>query len=213
MKNILLIVSVAVVPLLAQEMNVQQAVPVSTIFPRLVRFDSDNDGRLSQQERKNADTMLKAEEEQLQARYKACRDEMDTLRGSTRTSYDYLDRFDADNDGQLSPQEKEIAIKTINAETKQRHERFTALRKEMGEIHQELRQVRLTRLDWQLYKSYDADGNGMLDAAELAKKKANDDAERAAFLEKFDLNKDGKVTWEEQKAVQANNAADTHLED
>jgi len=53
-------------------------------------------------------------------------------------------------------------------------------------------------------KKYDANGDGQLDEAEMAKMKSDDDAKKAAEkkarLDKYDTNKDGKVSGEEKVA-------------
>lgn len=60
-------------------------------------------------------------------------------------------------------------------------------------------------------KKYDANGDGQLDEAEMAKMKADADAKKAAEkqarLDKYDTNKDGKVSGDEKAAEEADKAA------
>lgn len=86
-----------------------------------------------------------------------------------------LEKFDADKDGKLSPDEKKAMHEAMKARMEERKAK--------------------------MLEKYDADKNGELSDTEKEAMKADMEARRKALLEKYDADKDGKLSREEVKAA------------
>src|SRR3954470_17804701 len=96
-----------------------------------------------------------------------------------------LEKYDANHNGVLDPEEKAAA-------------------KADWEAHRKEREAKLL-------EKYDANHNGVLDPEEKAAARkegeARRDAQRAQFLAKYDTNKNGKIDPEERDAMKAEHEA------
>jgi Ca2+-binding EF-hand superfamily protein len=86
-----------------------------------------------------------------------------------------LEKFDADKDGKLSPEERKAAREEMKGKGDERKSK--------------------------MLEKFDKDGDGKLSDDEKAGMKSEMDAKHAAMLEKYDANKDGKLDKDEAKAA------------
>jgi Ca2+-binding EF-hand superfamily protein len=170
---------------------------------KIVQWDKDGDGRLSDAERKEMETK--------QAEWKKQAEE-------NRRKWT-LQRWDKDSDGKLS--EEELAAKKAQEdEWKERAEQYRKEQAELrkkhdadgdGKLNADERKAyyEAMREKWQL-RRWDKNKDGKLSEEELAAKKAQEDEwkkrseqyrkEQAELRKKYDADGDGKLNADERKA-------------
>lgn len=146
-------------------------------------------------------------------------------RGEQMRKAAFLEKFDADGDGELSDAEKATAKEAMQAHRAERRAAMEArllprfddnnngvlddsewatikeivgpMMKDRGERAQRAKK-HMKKL---AVERFDADGDGELNEAEKAAAKAHFEQRKAAMIERFDADGDGKLTGEERKAA------------
>lgn len=178
--------------------------PPQSLPPCIERFDTNRDGKIDPQERKVAGMIIRGEEKQahrLCEKVKAKEHEWSKRCDASRQA-SFLQRFDADKDGRLSPEEQLAADAALRAERKELRRHKDALRKQKREVFALARFACRASQAWSDFCKYDANGDGKLDEGERAKQKADEAAAQTLILGKLDIGDDGEVIWAEQTPKQ-----------
>ncbi len=199
MKNVLVALALAALPVLAQDAPAQPQQPCGApkcckrahgadkgdMHKRVMeKFDANKDGQLDEQEK----AAMKAD-------FEARRAEMQKKS---------LEKFDANKDGQLDEQEKEA----MKAEFKGRRDgKGHGPRAHKGPRHHKGHGADKGDMHKHMMEKFDANKDGQLDEQEKAAMKADFEARHAEMqkkcLEKFDANKDGQLDEQEKEAMKA----------
>lgn len=119
------------------------------------RFDLDQDGKLSKEERAKAQKMMQRLREKKRSQMRAIRKH-------------YIVKFDSDGDGELSEDEKNNAREEARAQMAALKANFIKLYDADGDgkLSEQERQAGHKQEKLKMLKRFDSDGNGELDAAE-----------------------------------------------